>query len=62
MKVKTKTFTIEVLTQILPHSNMDEVRKISLQLREEAQLYQPNELIEMLIRVSDRLIELCGKT
>jgi hypothetical protein len=56
----TPTYTIPNLQLVLPVSNIDEVRKISLKIREETELYEKNELSQILILVSERLIKLCS--
>jgi hypothetical protein len=57
---KRPTYTLGILKNVLPKSDLDEVRKISLTIREETELYQKNELSQILIIVSNRLVHLCS--
>jgi hypothetical protein len=59
--MKKPVITLEVLKEILPISSIEELRQFSLQVREDSAAYTSNELSEMLVLISNRLIELCDE-
>ena len=52
------TYTIKDLKEAIPIANLEDIKKISLALRNEQSLYPPLEYTKMLTLLTKRLIEL----
>ena len=57
---QTAKYTIPVIKTVLQTSDIKEVEKISLFVKEQHELYTKNELSRIMIMISNRLIELCN--
>ncbi|MDQ6815577.1 MAG: hypothetical protein M3040_17750 [Bacteroidota bacterium] len=51
-------YSLSVLATTIPTANLEEIKRISLKMKEEQDLYNNREFHQILILVSDRLIQL----
>lgn len=55
-----KNYSLDELQAVIATSNLDELRLLSLTIRENSELYDKKDLAEIMVMISNKLIELCS--